>query len=89
MKTMRRSRKPEGLQASPSALWRSPEPTPAHLQRLLGAALMALSLAAQAAPAPWFWWESKATGQRTCSQTSPGEGWLRAGGPFNNSQCRP
>jgi hypothetical protein len=31
-----------------------------------------------AAPAPWFWWESRLDGQRVCSQTPLGPGWRKA-----------
>ncbi|GAB2898642.1 hypothetical protein GCM10027046_30700 [Uliginosibacterium flavum] len=57
------------------------------MKRLLCAILVTLSFAAQAEPAPWYWWASKATGQQVCSQSSPGEGWTRAGGPFRDSRC--
>ncbi len=43
--------------------------------------LLALSLflpiAASAAPAPYYQWQSKLDGTIICRQTSPGEGWQR------------
>lgn len=52
----------------------------------LAAALCLLQ--AQAAAAPWWRWESQADGRLVCSQWSPGEGWKRFAGPFNNAGCR-
>jgi len=43
---------------------------------------------AHAAAAPWFRWESQVDGHLVCSQWSPGEGWKRFAGPFNNAACR-
>jgi len=48
----------------------------------------AVSGAAHAKPAPWYWWASKHDGQRVCAQFMPEQGWVRAEGPFNNAQCR-
>ena len=45
--------------------------------------------AAQAKPAPWFWWVSKLNGERVCAQVMPEQGWMRADGPFTNAQCSP
>lgn len=47
-----------------------------------------LVCAAQAAPAPWYQWQSVATGRFMCSQVDPGEGWVRHSGPYNNAGCR-
>ncbi|MBS1210925.1 MAG: hypothetical protein H6R19_3323 [Proteobacteria bacterium] len=57
------------------------------MKRSLCALLAVLSFATHAAPAPWYWWTSKISGKRVCSQTSPGEGWERGNGPFRNSRC--
>jgi len=48
-------------------------------------------LAAQswAAMADWYRWESQADGRLVCSQHSPGDGWRRFAGPFNNAACKP
>jgi len=46
------------------------------------------SLAAQAAPMPFYLWQSRVDGHLTCSQTSPGEGWTRLSGPFSDAGCR-
>ncbi|MET3117380.1 hypothetical protein AAKU64_001596 [Undibacterium sp. GrIS 1.8] len=48
---------------------------------------MLLVASAIAAPADWYKWRSKIESIEICSQTSPGEGWTRAGGPFKNAQC--
>ncbi|HEX5394135.1 MAG TPA: hypothetical protein VFW68_12680 [Rhodocyclaceae bacterium] len=40
-----------------------------------------------AAPAPWYLWRSNVDGQTFCSQTSPGDGWVRFKGPFDNGRC--
>lgn len=50
--------------------------------------LLVLSVPGFAAPAPFFIWQSKLDGGLTCAQTSPGEGWLRLGGPFRDAGCR-
>ena len=42
----------------------------------------------QAAPAPFFLWQSKLTGRYMCSQHKPGDGWIWHAGPFNNAGCR-
>ncbi len=57
--------------------------------RVLAAALLAATVSAGAAPAPWFWWESKLDGQRVCAQFMPEQGWRKAEGPFRNAQCQP
>ena len=36
-----------------------------------------LPIAASAAPAPYYQWQSKLDGTIICRQTSPGEGWQR------------
>ena len=44
---------------------------------LVGVVLAGFSgLAAQAAPAPFYKWQSKLDGQVACMQTSPGDGWV-------------
>lgn len=62
------------------------------MKRFLSVAvLVAAVLASQAwaAMAPWYTWESQVTGRLVCAQNSPGEGWKRFAGPFNNGGCRP
>lgn len=46
------------------------------------------STQALAAPAPYYLWMSKVDGSRVCTQTPPGEGWQKMGGPFKDSRCR-
>ncbi|MCV6341178.1 hypothetical protein OFL47_32415 [Pseudomonas aeruginosa] len=43
---------------------------------------------AQAAPAPFYKWQSKLDGQVACMQTSPGDGWVRLDGPYRDLRCR-
>ena len=59
----------------------------AALHKTMAAAMFVLCTSTQAAPAPWFWWVSKANGQRVCAQVMPSQGWLRGEGPFHNAQC--
>ncbi|MES2071605.1 MAG: hypothetical protein V4488_14715 [Pseudomonadota bacterium] len=47
---------------------------------------LALS-AVSAAPAAFYQWRSKLNGVLVCSQTSPGEGWKQAAGPYKDAQC--
>lgn len=42
----------------------------------------------QAAPAPWYLWRSLSGGGEACAQASPGEGWMKSGGPFLDAACR-
>lgn len=53
---------------------------------LLIAGVLAASLA-QAGPAPWYQWRSKADGQMACSQTSLGPGWVKFSGPYRDARC--
>lgn len=56
---------------------------------LVGVVLAGFSgLAAQAAPAPFYKWQSKLDGQVACMQTSPGDGWVRLDGPYRDLRCR-
>ncbi|WP_129446069.1 hypothetical protein [Pseudomonas aeruginosa] len=56
---------------------------------LVGVVLAGFSgLAAQAAPAPFYKWQSKLDGQVACRQTSPGDGWVRLDGPYRDLRCR-
>ncbi|MCW2267480.1 hypothetical protein D9M71_636400 [compost metagenome] len=48
-----------------------------------------LAVTAQAAPASWYQWQSKATGRYMCAQIDPGDAWVRHSGPYNNAGCRP
>jgi hypothetical protein len=47
----------------------------------------ALGAAALAAPAPWYQWRSKLTGDVTCAQVMRGE-WERIAGPYKDARCR-
>ena len=52
-----------------------------------------LTLAALAAtgalarPAWWYLYQSRIDGQRACSQTPLGEGWVQMAGPFKDAHC--
>ena len=48
---------------------------------------LACPIALNAAPAPWYHWRSKSTNALVCSQTSLGEGWVRADGPYRDARC--
>ena len=52
-------------------------------------ALSALSVAASAAPAPWYYWRSKVDGARVCAQTSPGSGWELDSAAYEGPGCQP
>lgn len=43
---------------------------------------------AVAAPAPWYKYQSLATGRYLCSQVDPGPQYRRFAGPFGNAGCR-
>ena len=64
----------------------------AHIMKTLsyvgvGALLATIGVAALAGPAPWFQWRSKLDGKQYCAQTSLGQGWEKASGPFKDSHC--
>jgi hypothetical protein len=50
--------------------------------------LLAMALPLSAAPAPFYQWQSLATGRNMCSASNPGDGWERHSGPSNNAACR-
>jgi hypothetical protein len=52
------------------------------------ALLLAFAASLQAAPAPWYQWQSKQTGRYLCAQFSPGDGWVLHAGPYRNAGCR-
>ncbi len=47
-----------------------------------------VAAATTAAPAPWFLWRSKLTGELYCAQTLPGQGWSLSDGPFKDLACQ-
>ena len=55
---------------------------------ILVMAAAVVACAAQARPAPWYWWVSVYDGQRVCAQFMPSQGWRKAEGPYANGQCR-
>ncbi|MET3717632.1 hypothetical protein ABMD26_003880 [Pseudomonas sp. PvP001] len=58
--------------------------------RCLCAALVIAATCAMAvaAPAPWYKYQSLATGRYLCSQVDPGPHYRRFAGPFGNAGCR-
>jgi hypothetical protein len=40
-----------------------------------------------AAPAPWYQWRSKTTGDLACAQTPLGAGWEKFAGPYRDARC--
>lgn len=59
----------------------------ASLRCLLILSAIVCGPAALAAPAPWYLWKSTVDGKTFCSQTPPGDGWMRFKGPFDNGRC--
>lgn len=53
----------------------------------VGTLLACMCVAAVAGPAPWYQWRSKLNGKQFCAQTSLGQGWEKASGPFKDSHC--
>ena len=43
--------------------------------------------AAYGQPAPWYTWASNYDDTQVCAQTSPGQGWMRARGPYLDMNC--
>lgn len=58
------------------------------MRPLLLLSTLLMCLVAQAAPMPFYLWQSRLNGKLTCSQTSPGDGWSRLSGPFSDAGCR-
>ena len=50
--------------------------------------LLMAATTASAAPAPWYKYQSLATGRYLCSQVNPGDAYIKFAGPFNNAGCR-
>jgi hypothetical protein len=40
-----------------------------------------------ARPAWWYLYQSRIDGQRACSQTPLGKGWVQMAGPFKDAHC--
>ena len=53
----------------------------------LATALVLILSSASAAPAPYYQWRSKLTGELACSQTPLGEGWVKSNGPYRDMRC--
>jgi hypothetical protein len=59
------------------------------MKRQLAIVLFAATAAgiASAAPAWWYLYQSRIDGQRACSQTPLGQGWVKMAGPFKDAHC--
>lgn len=60
------------------------------MKRRLPLLLLLLAAAAGAtlaAPAPWYLYQSRLDGQKACSQTPLGEGWVQIAGPYKDAHC--
>jgi hypothetical protein len=54
---------------------------------LLAAVALFGAGAAGARPAWWYLYQSRIDGQRACSQTPLGKGWIQMAGPFQDPHC--
>jgi hypothetical protein len=54
---------------------------------ILGLALAGPAIL-DAAPASWYKWRSRLTGEQVCSQTPLGDGWEQADGPYRDARCQ-
>ncbi len=54
----------------------------------LGSLYGSVSQPAQAAQAPWYWWQSTISGKQICRQTTPGEGWQQLAQPYLDARCQ-
>ena len=59
-----------------------------HCCKAASVLLTMVALTATAAPAPWYKYQSLATGRYLCSQVDPGKHYLKFSGPYNNAGCR-
>ena len=79
------------VRSMPGLTWRPDAPSMDAMQNLRPAALLAaLVLAAasvSAAPASYYQWRSKLTGQLACSPTPLGDGWEKSSGPYRDARC--
>jgi hypothetical protein len=51
------------------------------------AAVLFITVTAWAGPAPWYKWHSREADYEVCAQFSPGDGWVKVKGPFEDSKC--
>lgn len=51
------------------------------------AALILVAASSGAAPAAYWQWTSRLTGELACSQTPLGEGWVKSNGPYRDARC--
>lgn len=50
-------------------------------------AVLFITVTARADPAPWYKWHSQEADYEVCAQFSPGDGWVKVKGPFEDSKC--
>ncbi|MCV6589548.1 MAG: hypothetical protein OIF57_11025 [Marinobacterium sp.] len=50
--------------------------------------LMALPALSHSAPAGWYIFQSKSTGEKSCLQNAPGHSWKMVSGPYRDAGCR-
>lgn len=59
------------------------------MMRILFIALVAFFASGSwAGPAAWYKWRSVLSNNDVCAQFSPGPGWVRVLGPFEDAACR-
>jgi hypothetical protein len=58
------------------------------LKKILCLCLFVLTSSSMAEPAAWYWWFSKISDAKVCSQTSPGDGWTQGKTAFSDPQCQ-
>lgn len=52
------------------------------------AVLLSICVGAWAAPAAWYIWRSPVNDYNICAQISPGDGWRKVKGPFQDAHCK-
>lgn len=59
------------------------------MKRTIAIVLLAATAAgtATARPAWWYLYQSRIDGQRACSQSPLGDGWIKMAGPFKDAHC--
>lgn len=57
-------------------------------QALIATSVVLCCTIAWAGPAPWYKWRSSLSDYDVCAQFSPGEGWVKVMGPFEDAGCK-
>lgn len=58
------------------------------MRQILVIGLLATATVVLAGPAPWYRWQNPNDPIIICAQLSPGAGWVKVQGPFQDSGCR-